>query len=81
MTKHICVINWKGGCGKTTIATHLAVALAASGLETGLADYDRQKTAKLWKKLRPNEAVAVEHGERNGRHRELPAVSQDQAGA
>ena len=34
MTKHVCVINWKGGCGKTTIATHLAVALAASGLET-----------------------------------------------
>ena len=31
MTKHVCVINWKGGCGKTTIATHLAVALAASG--------------------------------------------------
>jgi chromosome partitioning protein len=45
MSKHVCVINWKGGCGKTTIATHLAVALAASGLETGLADYDRQETA------------------------------------
>jgi chromosome partitioning protein len=59
MTTHICVINWKGGCGKTTIATHLAVALAASGLETGLADYDRQKTAKLWKKLRPKDAVTV----------------------
>ena len=59
MTKHICVINWKGGCGKTTIATHLAVALASSGLETGLADYDRQKTAKLWKKLRPKCAAPV----------------------
>jgi chromosome partitioning protein len=59
MTKHICVINWKGGCGKTTVATHLAVALAASGLKTGLADYDRQKTAKSWRKLRPHDAVAV----------------------
>ena len=59
MTKHVCVINWKGGCGKTTIATHLAVALASSGLETGLADYDRQETAKLWEKLRPKDAVAV----------------------
>ena len=59
MTKHICVINWKGGCGKTTIATHLAVALATSGLETGLADYDRQKTAKLWEKLRPKNAAKV----------------------
>jgi chromosome partitioning protein len=59
MTKRICVINWKGGCGKTTIATNLAVALAASGLETALADYDRQKTAKLWEKLRPKGATAV----------------------
>jgi len=59
MTKQICVINWKGGCGKTTVATHLAVALAASGLKTGLADYDRQKTAKLWQKLRPEDAVAI----------------------
>ena len=59
MTKHICVINWKGGCGKTTIATHLAAALATSGLETGLADYDRQKTAKFWEKLRPKDAAKV----------------------
>ena len=59
MTKYICVINWKGGCGKTTIATHLAVALAESGLKTGLADYDRQKTAKLWDRLRPKDAVTV----------------------
>ena len=59
MTKHVCVINWKGGCGKTTIATHLAVALASSGLETRLADYDWQETAKLWEKLRPKDAVAV----------------------
>jgi chromosome partitioning protein len=59
MTKHIAVINWKGGCGKSTIATHLAVALASSGLATGLADYDRQGTAKLWCKLRPKDAVAV----------------------
>jgi len=59
MTKNVCVINWKGGCGKTTIATHLAVALATSGLEAGLADYDRQQTAKFWAKLRPKDAVSV----------------------
>jgi chromosome partitioning protein len=59
MTKHVAVINWKGGCGKTTIATHLAVALAISGLDTGLADYDRQATTKLWKRLRPKDAVSV----------------------
>jgi chromosome partitioning protein len=59
MTKHVAVINWKGGCGKTTIATHLAVALATSGLDTGVADYDRQATTKLWKRLRPKDAVSV----------------------
>jgi chromosome partitioning protein len=59
MAKHVCVINWKGGCGKTTIATSVAVALAASGLETGLADCDRQKTAKLWEKLRPKDSLRV----------------------
>ena len=59
MTERICIINWKGGCGKTTIATTLAVALAARGLATGLADYDRQKTAKSWAKLRPNDAIPL----------------------
>jgi chromosome partitioning protein len=59
MTERICIINWKGGCGKTTIATTLAVALAARGLATGLADYDRQKTAKSWAKLRPKNAIAL----------------------
>ena len=49
----------RAAAAKTTIATHLAVALASSGLETGLADYDRQETAKLWEKLRPKDAVAV----------------------
>jgi chromosome partitioning protein len=57
--QRICIINWKGGCGKTTIATNLAVALAARGLATGIADYDRQKTAKSWAKLRPKNAIPV----------------------
>src|SRR5262249_2934718 len=59
LTKKKAVINWKGGCGKTTVATHLAVALATSGLETGLADYDRQQTAKLWRRLRSKGAAAI----------------------
>ena len=92
MTKYICVINWKGGCGKTTIATHLAVALAESGLKTGLADCDRQKTAKLWDTLRPKDAVTVslvDWRKNFGRcpaispahDCRLPAVTQDQTGA
>lgn len=53
MDRHVAVINWKGGCGKTTVALTLATAFAASGLKTTLADCDRQKTAMLWRELRP----------------------------
>jgi chromosome partitioning protein len=52
MTGSVCVINVKGGCGKTTVSTHIAAAFAASGLDTVLADFDRQKNALLWHKLR-----------------------------
>lgn len=41
--KLITVFSTKGGTGKTTIATNLAVALAAkTGLETGIVDADLQ---------------------------------------
>ncbi len=54
MTGTVCVINLKGGCGKTTVATHLAAAFALSGLNTALADLDRQHNSLLWLKLRGN---------------------------
>lgn len=42
------VVNLKGGTGKTTIATHLAVFFAARGLSTALHDLDRQRCAAAW---------------------------------
>ncbi|MAF47283.1 MAG: ParA family protein [Rhodospirillales bacterium] len=60
MASTICVINVKGGCGKTTVATHLAAALSSSGLKTALADWDRYRGATHWIKLRPKEAVKIE---------------------
>jgi chromosome partitioning protein len=42
----------KGGTGKTTIATNLAVALTLAGRETLLVDTDRQLTASHWCDLR-----------------------------
>lgn len=53
MTLSIAVMNIKGGCGKTTIATHLAAGFAHSGLITALADYDRQKSGMIFGELRP----------------------------
>ncbi|HEB86734.1 MAG TPA: ParA family protein, partial [Gammaproteobacteria bacterium] len=36
----IIVLNSKGGCGKTTIATNLASLYAQQGFTTALMDYD-----------------------------------------
>lgn len=58
--RKILVVNSKGGCGKTTVATNLAVALAARGEAVGLADADRQKSALSWAKRRPKNLVRIE---------------------
>jgi chromosome partitioning protein len=46
--QRITVINMKGGCGKTTIATNLASALATCGRNTTLIDYDPQGSSTYW---------------------------------
>lgn len=52
----ILVANIKGGCGKTTIATHLAAAAAVAGHVTVLADVDRQRSSLGWLERRPAKA-------------------------
>lgn len=59
MTTSVCVINGKGGCGKTTVSTHLAAALSASGLNTLLVDLDRHNGATRWHKMRPKTAAKI----------------------
>ncbi|HET9679978.1 MAG TPA: AAA family ATPase [Gammaproteobacteria bacterium] len=44
----IIVLNPKGGCGKTTIATNLASYFANQGLRTSLMDYDPQGSSMRW---------------------------------
>ncbi len=46
--KRIIVLNAKGGCGKTTIATNLASGYAIRGFKTALIDYDPQGSAMQW---------------------------------
>lgn len=55
----VLVGNIKGGCGKTTIATHLASSFAATGLKTVIADCDRQKSSLNWLKRRDETAPVV----------------------
>ena len=49
----ISIINPKGGCGKTTLATSLAAKLTCDGYTVALRDMDRQMSAHDWCKRRP----------------------------
>ena len=48
----ILVINSKGGCGKTTLATNIASYFATHDLRTALLDFDPQGSSTRWLKLR-----------------------------
>ncbi len=48
----ILVLNSKGGCGKTTIATNLAAHYAKQGRQVVLADFDRQRSSLAWLEAR-----------------------------
>lgn len=55
----ILVANPKGGSGKTTVATNLAVGLAAARERVYLWDIDRQKSALTWLSIRPDHLPRV----------------------
>ena len=69
--RRILVLNSKGGCGKTTLATNLASAYANDGFSTALLDYDPQGSATRWLQLRGEKRAPI-HGvvahKRNGMH-------------
>jgi len=58
--RRIMVLNPKGGCGKSTLATNLASYLASQKAEVILADLDPQGSSKEWLKARPKTAPAIE---------------------
>ncbi len=49
----IMVLNPKGGCGKSTIATTLAAYYAERGNKVALADFDSQSSSLDWLAQRP----------------------------
>ncbi|HET7369751.1 MAG TPA: AAA family ATPase [Gammaproteobacteria bacterium] len=51
--RRIVLINIKGGCGKTTLATTVAAWYAAAGYSTCLMDMDPQGSSMQWLSLRP----------------------------
>lgn len=56
----ILVVNPKGGCGKTTVATNLAGYYASKGVSVSLADLDQQRSSYQWVKSRPEGAPPIE---------------------
>ena len=66
--RRILLLNSKGGCGKTTMATNVAASLAATGQRVALADFDEQHSSYEWTRLRPADRPPVlglrawEHG-------------------
>ena len=51
--RHIMVLNAKGGCGKSTLATNIASYFANEGASVALADYDPQRSSLDWVARRP----------------------------
>lgn len=52
--RHIMVMNAKGGCGKSTLATNIASYFANEGAAVALADYDPQRSGLDWIDRRPD---------------------------
>lgn len=52
--RHIMVLNAKGGCGKSTLATNIASYFANEGATVALADYDPQRSGLDWLERRPD---------------------------
>lgn len=57
--RHVMVMNSKGGCGKSTLATNVASYFAGEGYKVALADYDPQRTSLDWLALRPEDLPAI----------------------
>jgi chromosome partitioning protein len=57
--KVLSLISQKGGVGKTTLATALAVQASMSGKRTVMFDLDPQASASFWKDTRQDDKLAI----------------------
>jgi chromosome partitioning protein len=57
----VVILNPKGGCGKSTLATNLAACYAQQGPTPAIMDYDPQGSTMGWLDRRPGDLPAI-HG-------------------
>jgi chromosome partitioning protein len=57
----IVILNPKGGCGKSTLATNIAVCYANRGPQPAIMDYDPQGSTIAWLKRRSSDLPSI-HG-------------------
>ncbi len=57
--RRILVLNPKGGCGKSTLATNIAAYFATMGKRVALADLDPQQSSADWLARRPESAPEI----------------------
>jgi chromosome partitioning protein len=53
------VLNAKGGCGKSTLATNIASYFVTQGATVALADYDPQRSSLDWLERRPEDRPQI----------------------
>jgi len=68
----VAVVNAKGGCGKTTVATNLAAWFAGRGHRTALGDMDAQRSSRYWLEQRPDTAAAIDGVKLHKKFRDPP---------
>src|ERR1700677_1502217 len=76
MPKVIAILNQKGGVGKTTLAVHIATAMARKNRTVLLIDADPQGSALDWAAARHGDPLFPVVGlPKSSIHKELPALA------